>query len=253
MTWQISIIVFTFNDSTFIAFKDFWGVHPEDSAKLKASMKENNLQVSTKVYDLIKYRLDEMLPKNNAEFLDFFSIVWPGWDTSESQWWHCKSYLYSECGLYFGLKDDWDVSMSNKAKKIGDDILSLYYDNVSSPTPPTPPTPTLPTPTPPSGTCQDSIFRFKLIKNNKTITRGCDWVANKSTRDRCQISGVKEHCPSTCSSCSNCIDSINRFKFQFNGKVIIRSCTWVSNKNTSGRCTNIVGMADTCRDTCNNC
>lgn len=115
--------------------------------------------------------------------------------------------------------------------------------------------PTAPTPTGGGGgSCEDSPFRFKVKKNDgKTVSRGCDWVANKSTNARCKLVGVANQCPSTCNTCSTCVDSTLRFRFKFNNKgYITRDCTWVANKSTSFRC-NVDGMEHTCRDTCGFC
>ncbi len=125
-----------------------------------------------------------------------------------------------------------------------------------TPTAPTPtaPTPTAPTPTPPTSNagCVDSPFRFKVKKDGKFISRDCTWVSNRATASRCKLTGVKEHCPDTCSSCSTCVDSISRIQFTYNGKKVTRDCAWVENRNTVGRC-RISGMTETCRVICGTC
>ena len=49
--------------------------------------------------------------------------------------------------------------------------------------------------------CIDGTARFKLVYNDKKITRKCEWVANKQTAQRCAADGVSGVCRSTCNSC----------------------------------------------------
>jgi uncharacterized protein (DUF1501 family)/uncharacterized protein (DUF1800 family) len=49
--------------------------------------------------------------------------------------------------------------------------------------------------------CSDSTLRFKFEFNGKKITRGCSWVANKNTFERCQVTGMKHACRATCGTC----------------------------------------------------
>lgn len=103
------------------------------------------------------------------------------------------------------------------------------------------------------GSCEDSPFRFKLVKNDGVrISRGCDWVENRSTNLRCTFENVKEHCPLTCDNCLPCADAPGRFRLPWNGRTITRDCTWVSNKQTVQRC-NVSGVEHTCRATCGTC
>jgi M6 family metalloprotease-like protein len=111
--------------------------------------------------------------------------------------------------------------------------------------------------TPPSSsTCNDGPFRFAIFKpDGKRIMRYCSWAANQSTNLRCSWDSVATMCPSTCGTCNTCVDSSARFKFYKEPtatKRITRSCIWVANTSTNARC-NIEGMADTCRETCDNC
>ena len=119
-----------------------------------------------------------------------------------------------------------------------------------------PPTQSLPTPSTliPTGerSCEDSPFRFKVVKNGNRFTRDCIWVSKRATKSRCRLGGVKGQCPSTCGTCSNCVDSNSRIQFKYNNKKITRDCIWVANKNTQGRC-KIPGMEYTCRVTCSTC
>jgi hypothetical protein len=105
----------------------------------------------------------------------------------------------------------------------------------------------------PKSDCVDSPFRFKIIKDDGSkISRDCGWVANKSTNFRCGFVGVREQCPSTCNSCTPCVDATARFKFPWKGNKITRDCGWVATRNTANRCS-VEGMEDSCRVTCNNC
>ncbi len=49
-----------------------------------------------------------------------------------------------------------------------------------------------------------------------------------------------------------CTDSNIRFKVQWNGKRVSRSCNWIANKLTNARCA-IDGVSDICADTCGTC
>ena len=228
---------------------DFWGIHPEDSAKLQASMDTNNLSLSSEVYDLISQRLD-MIPKNRDEFLAFFRLGWPGKEDHEP--WEC-TLTTNDCGLYIYWMDKWDETIANKAVTAGQAIIDLYYDTGYTASPVTAPTPTSPTPTSPtSSSCVDSPLRFKLTWGGKTITRYCTWVENKQTVSRCASSGVSAMCPSTCGKCSTCVDSDVRFKFTWNGKTITRSCAWVAKKQIISRCA-AEGVYESCRQTCGEC
>ena len=116
--------------------------------------------------------------------------------------------------------------------------ISMDHDNVSQPTPS------------PISTedCKDSPFRFRLRKNGRNISRGCNWVANKDTFNRCALAGVSSMCKETCDNC-DCNDGESRFCFPWKGRMVTRSCSWVANKQTQLRC-GIDGMIDTCRETC---
>jgi len=97
--------------------------------------------------------------------------------------------------------------------------------------------------------CADSPLRFKVTKDNASITRFCVWVARMQTQNRCALPGVRETCPSTCGTCSISADSPLRFSFNFAGQRITRSCEWTARKHTHVRC-DIGGMSDTCKATC---
>ena len=103
-----------------------------------------------------------------------------------------------------------------------------------------------------SSLCIDSSLRFKVVWNNKAITRDCTWIANKATIQRCRLDGVGAMCPVTCGTCNDCVDSNVRFKVTLNGRKISRDCSWVSNKATIMRC-KLFGVSDSCRSTCQKC
>jgi hypothetical protein len=108
-------------------------------------------------------------------------------------------------------------------------------------------------PTPTSSSCEDSTLRFKVVYNGNKISRGCDWVAKRSTKLRCAADGVPSHCPVACgTSCSPCIDASNRFRVTYNGNKISRDCDWVAKRSTKLRCA-ADGVTDTCRLTCGAC
>ena len=49
--------------------------------------------------------------------------------------------------------------------------------------------------------CIDGTARFKLVYNDRKITRSCEWVAKKQTSQRCTAAGVSGACRLTCGSC----------------------------------------------------
>lgn len=104
--------------------------------------------------------------------------------------------------------------------------------------------------------CEDSTMRLKVFKDGKIIARYCEWVARKSTTERCALSGVAETCPRSCGVCAKlgCVDSPLRFNFAKDGKRIARSCEWVGRipELTVNRCA-IDGMTETCKATCDYC
>ncbi len=94
--------------------------------------------------------------------------------------------------------------------------------------------------------CVDSPL--KMIFSNK-IARGCDWVAETKTQDRCEIEGVASHCPLTCGTCIECVDSGKRFAMPFGER---KSCAWVRRTDTKSRCKRKI-LSKTCRRTCGTC
>lgn len=100
-------------------------------------------------------------------------------------------------------------------------------------------------PSRPSVYCVDSPVRMMV----DGIARSCEWVA--TDKSRCALDNVESHCPVTCNVCetNQCTDSEITFAL-FNG--MIKPCEWVARWNTSERCA-IIGVEDTCRQTCGRC
>jgi len=92
--------------------------------------------------------------------------------------------------------------------------------------------------------CADSDLEFKV--NRRRGIKNCEWVADRPGR-RCEISGVKQHCPETCEVEEYCdVDSTKRFVLEEDGTT--RNCVWTA-KRANRRCRKI-DMCNTCRDTC---
>ncbi len=101
--------------------------------------------------------------------------------------------------------------------------------------------------------CYDSPSRFRVVlPNNTYIWRDCEWVATRSTNLRCSWGDVSSICPVTCKSCDPCRDATGRFRVEYNGNNIARSCEWVANKATAYRC-RFDGVTESCRKTCGLC
>jgi hypothetical protein len=83
------------------------------------------------------------------------------------------------------------------------------------------------------------------------LTRSCAWAARKDTSNRCSLIGDAA-CPALCGTCSVCADPTIRFRFDYNGKTIARSCEWVGRvpEKVSGRC---AATGNICRQTCGKC
>mmetsp|Transcript_15908 Transcript_15908/g.20195 ORF Transcript_15908/g.20195 Transcript_15908/m.20195 type:complete len:339 (+) Transcript_15908:110-1126(+) len=107
--------------------------------------------------------------------------------------------------------------------------------------------------------CNDPPFRFRVVKpDGSKIWRDCLWVKTKSTQWRCSWEGVSTMCPVACGTCSACVDSTARFKFDKDPDdgtrdLVTRDCSWTANRATAFRCTTIEGMQDACRETCGSC
>ena len=92
--------------------------------------------------------------------------------------------------------------------------------------------------------CVDSPFLLK--KGRKFVN--CDWVARKPEK-RCVKKQIFTHCPKTCSTCSNCVDSAK--KFVRNKITKIKTCEWFA-KKPEIRCLKS-GVNETCRESCGLC
>jgi len=82
----------------------FWGIHPVNEVQLHNKILEQDLPLSSEVYDLLTRYLT-LIPMNNAKFMDFFEIVYPGKYGSDD----C-SWPYTGCGWYNIWADIYDES-----------------------------------------------------------------------------------------------------------------------------------------------
>lgn len=101
--------------------------------------------------------------------------------------------------------------------------------------------------------CHDSPLRMKVFieSEGKEKMKSCSWAGRvvEKVTERCNLPGVSTHCPISCGTTCNDVDSEARFKIEKpDGKKINRYCTFVA-KNPSVRCT-FDGVTDTCRETC---
>ncbi len=113
----------------------------------------------------------------------------------------------------------------------------------STPAPAAPPT---------SSSCDNSTLRLKIPWNGRLVMRDCTWVANRATIQRCAVPGISAACRDTCGACNICQDSTLRLKIPWNGRLIMRDCTWVANRATIQRCA-VPGVAEACAKTCGLC
>ncbi len=109
----------------------------------------------------------------------------------------------------------------------------------------------------PSLACVDSSLRLKIptvgTRPLPFVSRYCSWVGQQDTNNRCALPGVSAACPVTCNACSTCKDPDElRFKFEYNGKEIVRNCEYVGRiaGKVWGRCT---ASESICRSTCGVC
>lgn len=118
-----------------------------------------------------------------------------------------------------------------------------------------------PTPFPsisPPKVCNDSPFFFDILENGNYTTKKCEWVSlvAELVPERCALPGVSDHCPDTCDTCEFCFDSKKPFQFiTFSGTTKRKTCARVSTVDAETklkRCSK-GGIADTCRNSCNNC
>ncbi len=125
--------------------------------------------------------------------------------------------------------------------------------------------------------CRDTKGKFKVTQLDGTeIFRSCTWVGSNIER-RCKFDGVVSQCQKTCGTCSempsispvspsrptlpiservrqhSCTDKENKFMVTSpDGRVSIKSCTWVRGHNTEQRC-RYGGVVDQCQKTCGAC
>lgn len=97
--------------------------------------------------------------------------------------------------------------------------------------------------------CKDTSLRFRSTNKGKQISTYCTWVAEKYTPYRCRLDGVSSMCPATCGTCNIRIDGTARFRLNYNGVNITRSCKWVAKKRTAEKCL-LDGVSNACRVTC---
>lgn len=100
-------------------------------------------------------------------------------------------------------------------------------------------------------TCEDSSLPFKVNIGGKFKSRTCSWVAKARSTSRCALDGVSAACPSTCNTCSSCVNSPLSFKVEIDGKFQRKRCKWVG-KNRMERC-KLPGVDSTCRSICKVC
>ena len=106
--------------------------------------------------------------------------------------------------------------------------------NAPTPPTPTPPTPTPPTPTPPTPT--------PPTPTPPTPTPPTPTPPTPTPPTPTPPTPTVEECS----------DSTLRFKFEYDGEEITRSCRWVARKDTEERCA-IDGVSEMCADTCGTC
>ena len=99
--------------------------------------------------------------------------------------------------------------------------------------------------------CVDSSLRFKVVKNERTITRNCIWIG-RGTVQRCALPGASAACPVTCDTCNTCEDTTVRFRVEWNERRRFRDCAWISKRATVQKC-NLPGVSDSCPETCGVC
>jgi len=125
----------------------------------------------------------------------------------------------------------------------------------------------------PTESCKDSDETFVLAaKTNGGVakTKACEWVKRNNTAKRCDIDGVKSHCPNTCGACTrvptespnvvtrapfasgSCKDSDETFVLARGGVAKTKACEWVRRNNTAKRC-DFDGVKSHCPNTCGAC
>ena len=96
----------------------FWGVHPENSSGLKASMTREGIQPSAEIYDMLQhYRT--IIPMDNKEFRDHASTIYPGGLTEGN-----PDY---GVGWYYVWAPKYNETHGEAAVQALDDIINLYF------------------------------------------------------------------------------------------------------------------------------
>merc|ERR1740124_1067580 len=154
----------------------FWDIHPVKEDNLRNKMIEYDLPLSSEVYNLL-IRYLTLIPMDNAEFIDFFDIVYPGKYGSNN----CASPLFG-CGWDNEWANKYDDSHNTKAVITGNAVVDKYYS------------------------CEDTLGEF--IVNGTTVTCGdlltedFDWACNHRQ--------YTDLCPSSCEICGDVAPSTPR-------------------------------------------
>ena len=96
----------------------FWGIHPDDPAKLKAAIAAKGLLPSPAIKARIElYRT--LIPADNAAFMTFFNTIYPGMAAGNSPdygpgWYHIR-------------KTQWNETEAQKARAALDAVLAKYF------------------------------------------------------------------------------------------------------------------------------
>ncbi len=103
-----------------------------------------------------------------------------------------------------------------------------------------------------NGPCVDSPLKMSVYvqEENRRRMKTCSWVGNSSTTSElCNDAGISSHCPITCGSTCEKVDSSMKFRVvKPNGKAIRKKCKFFRKKSTK-KCV-WDGARDTCRETC---
>jgi hypothetical protein len=103
----------------------FWGIHPENIAKLKCAMQHHGLSPSNKIRKLLE-RYKSLIPMDKKAFLKTYHKIYPKNPTK------CRSRLYG-CGWWKANKN-WNRAAGQASVSQVDKIIAAYY-NPPSPTP----------------------------------------------------------------------------------------------------------------------
>merc|ERR1712038_1395498 len=78
------------------------------------------------------------------------------------------------------------------------------------------------------------------------------WTCDGSSDQYWIFNSLSSSSPVASPTSQTCTDTTLRFKVDWNGRIITRDCTWVSNRATIQRC-NIDGVSKACSETCGTC